>query len=296
MPIPARIQKRLEDSMSADDSDVYDDTVSGSMEDVLNGDPALAASQVPPAADVWYIKRALKPILKRAAPDDDRSARDITPWHLLPQILNALARVELARQKVVEEATRALELNESLKKKKSTDSEGKDNVVLLSNDNKKDLRSLIHPEVGSSLRKMYMVVSHQTRAIHVYEDIRARAAGVDELILSYFPRNLTASNPHLFIHMMKAASPEEIQDYVTTRLSVYELYRKVDQWEDELKESISESVMNGLPQDGNLQFSYPEEFDKKFQPDEKWIAVLNMLLVVDLKDWDYTITFMMKLL
>ncbi|KAG8743438.1 hypothetical protein FRC10_012017 [Ceratobasidium sp. 414] len=274
MPIPARIQERLENSMSAEeDEEHFDDTVSGSMGDVLSDDPQLAASQASPGADSWYIRRALGPIMKRAVPNDDRSARDITPWHLIPQVLNALARVELTRLKVIEEATRALELNESLKKEKKDN----DEVLLLPSEKKKELRNLVHPKTHAFLRQNYTFISLQMRVIHIYEDIRARAAGVDELILTYFPQDLTAPSPHLFIHTMKTASSDEFKSYATTRTSMYDLYREVDDWEDELKESISESVMNGLP-GADLKFSYPDEFGKKFQPTVSWLQVLKMIL------------------
>ncbi|KAG9092444.1 hypothetical protein FRC06_011915 [Ceratobasidium sp. 370] len=277
MPIPARIQERLENSMSAEeDEEHFDDTISGSMGDVLSADPQLAASQVPAGADSWYIRRALGPILKRAVPDDDRSARDITPWHLIPQVLNALARVELTRLKVIEEATRALELNENLRKEKRGAGEGSDEALLLPSDKKKELRGLINPKTCAFLRQNYTFISLQMRVVHIYEDIRARAAGVDELIMAYFPQDLTAPSPHLFIHSMKTASSDEFKSYAATRVSVYDLYREVDEWEDELKESISESVMNGL-QDTNLKFSYPEEFGKKFQPTVSWLQVLKMV-------------------
>ncbi|KAG8703272.1 hypothetical protein FRC08_002971 [Ceratobasidium sp. 394] len=134
------------------------------MGDVLSADPQLAASQVPAGADSWYIRRALGPILKRAS-NDDRSARDITPWHLIPQVLNALARVELTRLKVIEEATRALELNESLKKEKKGASEESDAVMLLPNDKKKELRELVNPKTCAFLRQNYIFISLQMRVV-----------------------------------------------------------------------------------------------------------------------------------
>jgi hypothetical protein len=89
------------------------------MTQVLLDDPDVGPSQASSGADLFYVRTVLAPIVKRCTPGDDRSARDITPWHLLPKVLNALARMELTRIKVVEEATRALELNSSLKKKKA---------------------------------------------------------------------------------------------------------------------------------------------------------------------------------
>ncbi|KAG9123219.1 hypothetical protein FRC07_000084 [Ceratobasidium sp. 392] len=291
MPIPAHIQERLNHPMSPDEVDEHsNDTVSGSMVSVLSNDPVLAASQVTPGADSWYVTRVLGPILKRAKPDDERDARDVTPWHLIPKVLDALARMELTRLHVVGEATRALELNEKMRKEKKTSQEEDDNVLLPS-DKKKELRSLVHSKQCAVLRENYMYISLQTRIIHTHEDIRARAAGVDNLILTYFPQNLTAPDSHLFIHSMKKASADELKDYSEARMSVYTLYRNVDKWEDELKESISESVMNGLPQDANLKFSYPEEFDKKFQPAVSWIKVLKLIA-----GWNKTVQNMVNTL
>lgn len=75
--------------------------------------------QIPTWAELCYLKSTLEPILQRATPGNDRSARDVTPWHLMPVVLDAVSRMELTRMKVVKEATRALELNASLKKGKN---------------------------------------------------------------------------------------------------------------------------------------------------------------------------------
>ncbi|KAG8678294.1 hypothetical protein FRC09_019958, partial [Ceratobasidium sp. 395] len=165
MPIPADIQAHLANPMSCDEADDHvADTIRGSMASVLGNNPQLAASQVTSGADVWYIKRVLGPILKRAKPDDERDARDNTPWHLIPKVLNALARLELTRLRVVAEATRALELNETMRKEKKEGGQDSAEILLLPSDKKQELRSLIHPKPCTLMRQNYIHLTLQMRS------------------------------------------------------------------------------------------------------------------------------------
>lgn len=78
---------------------------------------------------------------------------------------------------------------------------------------------------------------------------------------------------------MKGATPEEIKSYSVTRLLVYKLYREVDAWEDGLqKRNISEDMMNGLSRNSGHEFSYPEEFERKFPPFENWTKIVTLTL------------------
>jgi hypothetical protein len=102
---------------------------------------------------------------------------------------------------------------------------------------------------------------------------------VDELIKGYFPQDLTADAPDLYITIMKSATTEEIKSYSVTRLLVYRLYKDTDIWEDNLqKENISENMMNGLSQDSNREFSYPQEFERQFPPFMEWTKLVTLTL------------------
>ncbi|KAF8608189.1 hypothetical protein BDV93DRAFT_519245 [Ceratobasidium sp. AG-I] len=274
MPIPEDLRQQIEELMNAEDDAMIRRTVLGSMARIVSEDK-LEHKQIPSWAELCYLKSTLEPILNRATPGNDRSARDVTPWHFMPVVLDAITRMELTRMQAVKEATRALELNSSLKKGKNKATE--DETLLLSEDKKRNLRTISSPKFSSMLRERYMLLSLQIRRTHIYEQLRSRAPDIDTLIQNYFPRDLASSNAHLCIYVMKTATPEEIKGYSTTRHLIYDLYRGIDVWEEALEKSgVSEDAMNG--QDPGATFSYSKEFERKFPPTFEWIGVVQMAI------------------
>lgn len=97
----------------------------GSTAQWLADDPngELKNTQVPAWGEHLAIRFILEPIVKRATFKNEVEAREGTPWHLMGHVLNMLARMELVRKKVMDEASRALELNSNLKKGKGKETE-----------------------------------------------------------------------------------------------------------------------------------------------------------------------------
>lgn len=274
MPIPEDLRKQIEELMNAEDDEMIRRTVLGSMARVV-AEGKIEHKQIPSWAELCCVKAMLEPILQRATPGNDRSARDVTPWHLMPVVLDAITRMELTRVKVVKEAIRALELNSSLRKGKNKATE--DETLFLPDDKKRNLKTISSPKFSSMLREQYMLLSLQIRRTHIYEQLRSRAPDIDTLIQNYFPHDLTLPNAHLYTHVMKTANPEEIKGYSTTRHLVFDLYQAIDVWEEALEKSgVSEDIMNG--QDPDATFSYPNEFERKFHPSSEWIGVVKMAI------------------
>ncbi|EUC57537.1 hypothetical protein RSOL_224270 [Rhizoctonia solani AG-3 Rhs1AP] len=131
------------------------------------------------------------------------------------------------------------------------------------------------------MRDRYFFISLLLRRMHIYEALRTRAAGVDELIRTYFPQEIPKDPDHLYLDIMKSATQEdlEMKSYLGERKVVYTLYKDIDIWEDQLqKEGITEEMMNGPAQNPEREFSYPVEFERKFPPFMDWTELVNITL------------------
>jgi hypothetical protein len=127
---------------------------------------------------------------------------------------------------------------------------------------------------------------------HIYETLRTRAVGVDELIKTYFPQEIPADPDYLYLKVTKDGNPEEMKSYLGERRLVYSLYREIDAWEDQLqKEGIGEDIMNNLAQHTEREFSYPAEFERNFPPFMDWTALVDLTL-----GWSRSVSNMVKTL
>ncbi|CUA66976.1 hypothetical protein RSOLAG22IIIB_02886 [Rhizoctonia solani] len=259
----------------------------GSMAEWLAGDSTgeRRHSQVPTWSEVVALTFILEPIVKRgtAAPNDQTRAREESPWHLINVVLEILARQELTRRQVVQEAKRALGLNLHWQEEKTRGVENAKEIALLPKQVTDKLKYLASSNVSTFMRERYRLVSSVLRQMHIYETLRTRAAGVDELIKSYFPREIPKDPDYLYLNIMKSATQEEMRSYLGERKLVYTLYRDVDTWEDQLqKEGVTEEMMNSPSPNPEREFSYPVEFERKFPPptpvDMDWIKVIEITL------------------
>ncbi|KEP52418.1 hypothetical protein V565_045810 [Rhizoctonia solani 123E] len=239
--------------------------------------------QVPIWSEVIALTFILEPIIKRgfASPNDQTRAREESPWHLINVVLNMLARQELTRRQVTDEAKRALGLNLHWKEEKNRGAENARDIVLLPKKSRDKLKSLASSKISMFMRDRYFFISLLLRRMHIYEALRTRAAGVDELIRTYFPQEIPKDPDHLYLDIMKSATQEdlEMKSYLGERKVVYTLYKDIDIWEDQLqKEGITEEMMNGPAQNPEREFSYPVEFERKFPPFMDWTELVNITL------------------
>ncbi|KAH7334691.1 hypothetical protein B0J17DRAFT_671185 [Rhizoctonia solani] len=254
----------------------------------------LKHSQVPTWSEVTALTYILEPIKKcgTAAPNDQTKAREDTPWHRTNVVLDILARQELTRQKVAQEAKRALALDLYWKEEKTKGIESAKEVLLLPKKYKDKLKYLASSNTSKMMREKYMFISIAIRRMHIYETLRTRSAGVDELIRTYFPQEIPKNADHLYLDIMKTATPDEMKSYSGERKLVYSLYKDIDAWEDQLqKEGINEEIMNGLAQTPGREFSYPVEFERKFPPFLDWTEVVSITL-----GWSRTVLNMVNTL
>ncbi|CAE6492606.1 unnamed protein product [Rhizoctonia solani] len=254
----------------------------------------LKHSQVPTWSEVVALTFMLEPIQKRnmAAPNDQTKAREDTPWHRTNVVLDILARQELTRQKVAQEAKRALALDLHWQEEKSKGAESAKGILLLPKKYKDKLKYLASSNTSKMMREKYMFISITIRRMHIYETLRTRSAGVDELIVTYFPQEIPKHADYLYLDIMKAATQDEMKSYSRERKLVYSLYKDIDAWEDQLqKEGINEEIMNGLAQNPGHEFSYPIEFERKFPPFLDWTEVVNITL-----GWSRTVSNMVNTL
>ncbi|CAE6388484.1 unnamed protein product [Rhizoctonia solani] len=251
-------------------------------------------SQVPTWSEVVALTFILEPIVKRGikAPNDQTKAREESPWHLIHVVLDILARQELTRRKVAKEAEQALSLNSywRAERAKGAEVQRAKEVLLLPDEYKNKLKSIASSKVSAFMRTRYSFISLHLRRMHIYETLRTRAAGVDELIKTYFPQEVPADPDHLYLKIMKDGDPEEMKSYLGERKLVYTLYREVDIWEDRLqREGIGEDIMNSLAQDPEREFSYPVEFERNFPPFMDWTELVNITL-----GWSRSVSNMVK--
>ncbi|CAE6512011.1 unnamed protein product [Rhizoctonia solani] len=241
----------------------------------------LKNSQVPTWSEVIALTFILEPIVKRGttAPNDQTRAREGSPWHLINVVLDILARQELTRQQVAEAAAQALRLNLHWREEKARGTESAKEILLLPDEHKNKLKSLASTRVSNFMREKYLFISLHLRRMHIYETLRTRAAGVDELIKTYFPQEIPENPDYLYLKIMKSAAQEEIKSYLGERKLVYTLYKNIDVWEDQLqREGIGEDMMNGLVQNPEREFSYPVEFERNFPPFMDWTELVNITL------------------
>ncbi|KAF8706598.1 hypothetical protein RHS03_04689, partial [Rhizoctonia solani] len=266
-----------------DDSDWNRRNVIGSMAELLAGDTTgeLKNLQVPMWGEDIALTFILEPIVQRGvtAPNDQTKAREETPWHLIHVVLDILARQELTRQKVAKEANRALGLNSYWRAEQARGAEDAKEVLLLSDEHRNKLKSIASSKVSTLMRTRYVFISLHLRRMHIYETLRTRSAGVDELIKTYFPQEIPADPNYLYLQIVKDGYPQEMRSYLAERKLVYTLYRGVDAWEDQLqKDGIGEDIMNGLAQDLEREFSYPVEFERRFPPFMDWTELVRITL------------------
>ncbi|KAJ1305999.1 hypothetical protein OPQ81_010714 [Rhizoctonia solani] len=276
----ANVREKID---TMDDDNWNRRNVIGSIAEMLAEDTngELKHTQVPTWSEVIALTFILEPIAKRgvAAPNDQTRAREDTPWHLIIVVLDILARQELTRRKVTEEAKRALGLNLHWREEKARGSENAKGVFLLTDEHKNKLKSLASSKVSTFMRQKYLFISLTLRRMHIYETLRTRAVGVDELIKTYFPQEIPKDPDYLYLDIMKTADQEEMKSYLGERKLIYTLYKDIDTWEDRLQKSgISEEVMNGLTQNPGRDFSYPVEFERKFPPFMDWTELVNITL------------------
>ncbi|KAF8756605.1 hypothetical protein RHS01_04477 [Rhizoctonia solani] len=218
------------------------------MAELLAGDTTgeLKNLQVPMWGEDIALTFILEPIVQRGvtAPNDQTKAREETPWHLIHVVLDILARQELTRQKVAKEANRALGLNSYWRAEQARGAEDAKELLLLSDEHRNKLKSIASSKVSTLMRTRYVFISLHLRRMHIYETLRTRSAGVDELIKTYFPQEIPA-DPN---------------------------YLEIDAWEDQLqKDGIGEDIMNGLAQDSNASSHIRSSSSAVFLP--LWIGL-----------------------
>ncbi|CAE7155187.1 unnamed protein product [Rhizoctonia solani] len=253
----------------------------------------LKKTQVPIWNEVIALTFILEPIVKRdfVAPNDQTKAREESPWHLINVVLDILARQELTRRQVAQEAKRALSLDFHWQEKNKGAKNSKE-ILLLSKEHKEKLKALVSSKMTTLMRGQYMFISLLLRRMHIYETLRTRAAGVDELITMYFPQDIPQDPDYLYLYLMKSATQQEMKSYSGGRKLVYTLYKDIDEWEDELqKEGISEEMMNRPAQDPEREFSYPVEFERKFPPFMDWAQLVKLTL-----GWSKSVSNMVNVL
>ncbi|KDN47931.1 hypothetical protein RSAG8_03351, partial [Rhizoctonia solani AG-8 WAC10335] len=190
----------------------------------------LKHSQVPTWSEVIALTFILAPTVKRgpAALNDRTRAREEPPWHLIKIVLDIVARQELTRRQVAQEAKRALGLNLHWQEEKTRGAENAKEILLLPEELRHKLKSLASSKVSTLMRERYLFISLLLRRMHIYEILRTRTAGVDELIKTYFPQEIPKDPDYLYLDIMKSATQEEMKSYLGERKLVYTLYKDIE--------------------------------------------------------------------